>query len=261
LGIYLSDDQIKQAKEELSLVYALPFANDLVGTAWEQILAGVKGGVWSGLRDNRAKPDFYVPQESGSINYSVKTEGLKLTKERAKAANFLGHQEDFIVARPKVDDLLNSDEAIERMDVNGLGALILRYYDEQIVKKYKWHVISFLLRLNPAPAIHEFIYWEERPPSIYHPSDYWWRDSGKATGSNRNISGYPNSVDPELGKLPGAKFRWTSGGKQFYVLYEIPHDADIWQIEALKLTLNEVKSALQKRLRAKQRLLRHKSET
>ena len=59
-----------------------------------------------------------------------------------------------------------------------------------IVAKYQWHVLSILLRVEA----RGFIYWEEKPPAVYRPGDYWWQDSGRATGSNRNINGYPRAV-------------------------------------------------------------------
>ena len=273
MGKYLTDKQIERAKEQLSILYAMPFANDLLGTAWEQILADVKGGRWTMQRDNRPKPDLvvrerrietnYALEGQGEIetNYSVKTEGLRFTSTRKRATDFLGHEEDIIVARPKIDDFFNEGEGITTLSANELGTMVLRYYDEQIVKKYKWHVITFLLRLDLGKESREFIYWEERPPAIYNPDDYWWRDSGKATGSNRNINGYPNTVNPEIKQLPRAKFKWTSGGKQFYVLYKIPVDADIWAIDRSDLTLEEVQEALRELLRRKQRNLGQDSAT
>ena len=273
MGNYLTDEQIERAKEQLSVLYAMPYANDLLGTAWEQILADIKGGKWTMQRDNRPKPDLvvrergietnYSVEAEGGVetNYSVKTEGLRVTSTRKHAADFLGHQEDIIVARPKVDDLFGEKESVATMGVNELGTMVLKYYNEQIVSKYKWHVIAFLLRLDLGQESREFIYWEERPPAIYNPDDYWWQDSGKATGSNRNINGYPRSVSPETKRLPRAKFKWTSGGKQFYVLYEIPRNADIWAIDRTDLTLDEVQEALRELLRRKQRTLGQDSAT
>jgi hypothetical protein len=262
LGTYLTDEQIEKAREELSLLYAMPYASDLVGTAWEQILADIKGGIWTGMRDNRARPDFYVPGEQGiHINYSVKIEGLRCSSGRSCATHFLGYHEDFIVARPKVDTLLLEDQTIGNLSADELGAKVLSYYNDQIVRRYQWHVISFLLRLDQRPKSCEFIYWEEKPPAFYSPDDYWWQDSGRATGSNRNINGYPNSVSRTASRLPRAKFKWTSGGKQFYVLYDIPENADVWGIDFVDLTLDEVRNALRKRLRAKQRILGRQSAT
>jgi hypothetical protein len=268
MGKYLTDKQIARAKEQLSILYAMPFANDLMGTAWEQILADIKGGRWTMQRDNRPKPDLVVRERGieknyaleGEIetNYSVKTEGLRLTSTRKCASDFLGHKEDIIVARPKIDDFFNEGEGIATMSANELGRMVLTYYNEQI---YKWHVIAFLLRLDLGQESREFLYWEERPPVLYNPDDYWWRDSGKATGSNRNINGYPKTVNPETKQLPRAKFKWTSGGKQFYVLYEIPVDADIWSIDKSDLSLEEVREALGELLRRKQRNLGQDSAT
>jgi hypothetical protein len=273
MGKYLTEKQIERAKEQLSILYAMPFANDLLGTAWEQILADVKGGTWTMQRDNRPKPDLVVKErrfgtknsveaeDEIETNYSVKTEGLRLTSTRKHAVDFLGHEEDIIVARPKIDDFFHEGEGIATLGADELGAMVLRYYNEQIVNKFKWHVITFLLRLDLGQGSREFIYWEERPPTIYFPKDYWWKDSGKATGSNRNINGYPNIVNQESKRLPHAVFKWTSGGKQFYVLYKIPEDADIWTIEKADLSLEEVQEALRELLRRKQRTLGHDSVT
>ena len=76
MGTYLTDDQIERIREALSIVYSLPYAADLVGTAWEQIFADIKGGIWTQKRDKRAQPDFYVQQGDQRINYAVKTEAL-----------------------------------------------------------------------------------------------------------------------------------------------------------------------------------------
>ncbi len=252
MGTYLTDEQIARCRTELSLVYSLPYSSDLIGTAWEQILAEVKGGVWIAMRDNRPRPDLYVTLPNGTrLNYSVKTEGLRVSAERRTAADFLGYHEDFIVARPKVDDLLAPGEAIATLSADQLGAKVLQYYNDQIVRRYEWHLISFLLRVEN----RDFIYWEEKPPVVYNPADYWWRDSERATGRNRNINGYPRSVRPDQDPLPRAKFKWTSGGKQFYVLYTIPPDSDTWTVDPVELTLEEVREALREKLRAKKRIL------
>jgi hypothetical protein len=98
----------------------------------------------------------------------------------------------------------------------------------------------------------EFVYWEEQPPKVYNPDDYWWVDSGRATGSNRNINGYPKTNAPSGHR---AKFKWTSGGKQFYILYQIPLDADTWTIDVIELSRDEIRAALLEKLRAKKRIL------
>lgn len=251
MGTYLADEQIARAQKELSLMYALPYANDLVGTAWEQILADIKGGQRVPIRDNRPRPDFIVQENGVQTNYSVKTESLRLSGKRLHAHAFLGHHEDFIVARPKVDELLQSGETIASLDADELGSKVLAYYNNHIVKRYNWSVISFLLRLNG----QEFIYWEDRPPTIYDPGDYWWQDSGRATGQNRNVNGFPQSVRRHVTPLPRAKFKFTSGGKQFYILYQIPWDADTWTITVDRtLTTQELRDALRQWLAAKKRV-------
>jgi len=250
VGTYLTDEQIRRAQEELSLLYSLPYATDLIGTAWEQILADIKGGTWTEMRDNRPRPDVTAKEGGRDVNYSVKTEGLRVSADRPNARAFLGHYEDLIVARPKVDELLGRGETIDALDANQLGAKVLAYYNEQIVAKYQWHVLSILLRVEA----RGFIYWEEKPPAVYRPGDYWWQDSGRATGSNRNINGYPRAVAATTRPLPRAKFKWTSGGKQFYVLYPIPRDADVWEISPTELTLQEVREALREKIRAKKRI-------
>ena len=213
------------------------------------------------MRDNRPRPDIVVKEGHKDTNYSVKTEGLKTGSGRYYATDFLGYEEDLIVARPKVDELLAKGESIATLSADELGAKVLQYYNEAIVKKYKWDVIAILLRINSREFIREFIYWEERPPALYKPSGYWWKESGKATGSNRNINGYPKAVKPDTKPLPRAKFKWTSGGKQFYVLYKIPHDADAWTIAPIELTLSEVRSALKEKLKAKKRIRGQESAT
>lgn len=236
---YLSETQIEQVRSKLELVYSLPYSGDLVGTAWEDILAEVKGGAPTMKRDNRPRPDIVVPGESAPTNYSVKTESLRLTVARQSAADFLGSTEDLIVARPQVDLMLPVGQSIASLSADQLGQLVLRFYNERIVDAYAWHALSILLRVGG----REFIYWEESPVPTYRPDDYWWRDSGKAAGSNRNINGYPESVGHD-GPLPPALFKWTSGGKQFYVRYRIPHDADTWRISPRRLTMVQIADAI-----------------
>ena len=240
MGTYLTDAQIDRIREDLELVYSLPYSGDLVGTVWEDILADVKGGATTTKRDNRPRPDIIVPGAEKPENYSIKTEALRATRERATAVSFLGTTEDLIVARPQVDLMLPAGASIASLSADQLGSLVLTYYNERIVQAYEWDVISILLRLNGT----EFLYWEERPAPQYLPGQYWWRDSGRAAGSNRNINGYPKSVLPSGPRLPSALFKWTSGGKQFYVRYRIPEDADIWTINVRRLTMGEIKRAL-----------------
>ncbi|MBI2900898.1 MAG: hypothetical protein HYY17_11995 [Planctomycetes bacterium] len=248
MGKYLTADQIGRVSEELCLVYSLPYLKELPGTAWEQILASVKGGKWTGLRDNRARPDFCVQGGKSAVNFSVKTESLRFTKRRKSARDFLGCWEDLIVARPKVDELLAHGESVGSLSAGELGAKVLEYYNTHIVRKFEWHVISVLLRLEGAEE-KQFIYWEESPPAIYDPDGYEWRESGKATGTNRNINGFPKASGPP--ETVRAKFKWTSGGKQFYILYRIPEDADIWTVEPVKLGTDEVRNALRHWLKLK----------
>ena len=255
MGTYLTDGEIEQAREELRIVYAMPYHTSLAGAAWEQIFAGIKGGTQTDeitsdderwRRDNRAKPDVIVPTNGSEVRYSLKTEALRRTKDRQHAQQFIGFHEDLIIARPKVDDFL-AGQAINTISADELGALVLRYYNERIVTRFRWDVISCLLRLDDK-APYEFIYWEEKPVH-YDPLAYWWKDSGKATGSNRNINGYPRTVEPTLSVLPRATFKFTSGGKQFYILYQIPQDADIWVVEKASLSEHEVREALRDLLR------------
>ena len=98
MGKYLSAGEIEQVKELLGLLYSLPYGVDMTGPVWEQIFARIKGGQWSGKRDNRPEPDVIVE----GIRYSCKTEKLDhaVTNERRAAKNFLGYHEDLIVARP-----------------------------------------------------------------------------------------------------------------------------------------------------------------
>lgn len=251
MGKYLTEAQLRLIQEELSLLYSLPYAIDLVGTAWEQVLARAKGGVWTGKRDNRARPDVTTGEGEEEVRYSVKTEALRVTRDRGRAADFLGLEEDLIVARPKVDELLGDPRALSNMPPDDLGAQVLRFYNERIVQHYKWDVLSILLRVGST----EFIYWEERPAPLYDPAAYWWRDSGRAAGGDRNINGYPLGVarDTDPAALPRARFKWTSGGKQFYVLYDIPRDADIFAVSPLQLTREEIRQALQAKLAEKLR--------
>ena len=248
MGNHLTDPQIQIVREELSLLYSLPYAVDLAGDVWEQVLAHAKGGKWTGKRDNRARPDVTLGDGEDAVRYSVKTEALKATRERARAVDFLGLDEDLIIARPKVDELLTDPQEMATLSPSALGSLVLRFYNERIVQRHKWDVLSILLRVGST----EFIYWEVLPVPVYDPVEYWWQESGRATGTNRNINGYPLSVATG-GTLPRAKFKWTSGGKQFYVLYEIPITADVFSITKMDLTRDEVKAALHSKLAEKLR--------
>jgi hypothetical protein len=62
-------------------------------------------------------------------------------------------------------------------------------------------------------------------------------------------------------KLPPAKFKFTSGGKQFYVDYNIPRNADVWSVEKATLSIEEVRQALQDLLRRQQQTSGHESAT
>jgi hypothetical protein len=249
MGTYLTAEQIALAKRELTMLFALPFAKDLFGTAWEQVLADIKGGIWTGKRDNRPNPDLFVQAGTSKVNYSVKCEGLKTSGVRPNAAAFLGQKMDFIIARPKVDELLGAGQTIGGLSATELGSLVLRYYNEQIVAKYKWHVLSFMVPVDT----DEFIYWEEKPPKVYNPASYWWKDTGKATGSNRNVAGYPITIKQSTAPLPASAFRWTSGGKQFYAVYEIPTNADVFKVERVQLSREELWAAVEEKIAQKKR--------
>lgn len=251
----MTEDQIRKARNELTLVYSIPYAEDLAGTAWEQILTDIKGGTRVPMRDNRPRPDFTTIENGAPVKYSVKTEKLAANTVRPNANAFLGYYEDFIVARPKVDDLLSPNETIVNLGADQLGGRVLEYYNDRLVRGFQWDVLSYLLRVIPTEGnSREFIYWEDRPPTIYTLSDYWWQESGRATGGNRNIIGFPVSIPRDTAPLPPAKFKWTSGGKQFYVVSTIPMDADVWSVAIDQiLTTTELREALRQWFRAQKR--------
>lgn len=221
MGNYLTDLEIAEAQKLLELVYSLPYGVDMVGPVWEQIFARVKGGVWSEKRDNRPNPDVVV----GQVRYSIKTEKIDhaATRVRQTASDFLGYHEDLIVARPPVDELLESPEELHALPANELGARVLRAYNR--IAEENWDRIGILLRLRG----REFIYWEIKPP-IYDVYGYEWIDSPKSKGQSRNINSYPKP----------AKFKWTSRGSQFYVRYTIPTNADIMAISPEPLTWDKL---------------------
>lgn len=225
---YLTEEELERAQRLLQLFYSLPFGVGLVGPVWEQILARIKGGEWTGKRDNRPNPDIVI----GGKNISVKTEGInKLTRTRRRAVDFLGHHEDLIIARPPVDQFLAAAE-LHSLSANELGTLVLNAYNN-IVTQYRWDTISILLRLDKVET-KEFIYWEE-PPVLYDPTDYEWIDSSKSSGRSRNINTVPSP----------AKFKWNSRGSQFYIDYTIPRDADIITVECRSISVEELLDLLE----------------
>jgi hypothetical protein len=223
MGNYLSDAELAKAQKLLELVYSLPYGIDMVGSVWEQILARVKGGTWSEKRDNRPNPDIVV----GQVRYCVKTEKIDhaITRQRQVAIDFLGYHEDLIVARPPVDELLESPDDLHNLSADELGELVLQAYNA--IARQNWDRFSILLRLRG----REFIYWEMEPP-IYDIHGYQWIDSGKSKGQSRNVNSFPRP----------AKFKWTSRGSQFYVRYTIPTDADIISIAPQPFTWEELLS-------------------
>jgi hypothetical protein len=223
VGNYLSVTELAKAQKLLELAYSLPYGVDMVGPVWEQILARVKGGSWSQKRDNRPNPDIIV----GQVHYSVKTEKIDhaITRKRQTAIDFLGYHEDLIVARPPIDELLESPDDLHRLPASELGALVLQAYNA--IARQNWDRLSILLRLRG----REFIYWEMKPP-IYNTRRYQWIDSAKSKGQSRNINTVPRP----------AKFKWTSRGSQFYIRYTIPTDADIISITPKPFTWEELRS-------------------
>jgi hypothetical protein len=246
MGTYLTQQQIDVLRDELSLHYALPWAADLAGTSWEQMLAEAKGGEWSGGRGNRPDPDVIAPEGGHLVRFSVKTEGVECTRARNCAEQFLGYHEDFIMARPKVDELLVEGESFNSLAADDLGRRVLTCFNERVVDAYRWDAVAFMLRVQPNdPSVSEFIYWEERPAPRYDPDGYWWIDTGRATGTNRNIAAFPLDVErSETMPMVHSTFRWTSGGKQLYAVHEIPRDADIIEVPVVTLTKAEAREAL-----------------
>lgn len=70
MGNYLTDMQMKRSIEELPIIYSLLYVNDLMSTAWEQILADITGGLWSDKHDNRPRLDVVVFEKGDHINGS-----------------------------------------------------------------------------------------------------------------------------------------------------------------------------------------------
>ncbi len=229
MGKFLTEEEIRQLEVLLSLYLSLPFSEDLTGEVFENILAKARGGIWSGKRDNRPRPDIIL----GGKNYVVKTE--KVTEQRIHPKDILGKRLDIITARIDPAERLKSGQELASLSDNELGKLILQHYNESRVKAYVWDVIAILFRFQNNT---EFVYFEE-PAIEYPPNDFTWKSTGRARRGNRNIAGYD--------KQGRQKFRWTSAGLQFYVVHDIPRDADLLTIKIERMTVEDLVNLLGKK--------------
>ncbi len=230
MGKYLSDNELNKLKTYLTIYLSLPFCEDLPGEVFEQMYAAARGGQWQGKRANRPEPDVVL----NGKNYSIKTE--KIQSQRVAARDLIGKRLDIITARPDPSDLLSADKNITNLSDDELGQLVLRHYDERIVQAYQWNVIGILFRLKNN---REFVYFEE-PAQLYDVDAYVWKSTGRARGNNRNIAGYDRQGTQ--------KFRWTSRGKQLYVVHEIPKDAEIFAIRVQKIDVEGLRQMLGDRI-------------
>ncbi|WP_217925144.1 hypothetical protein [Miltoncostaea oceani] len=224
----MSRQQLDAARELLTLHLSSPFIDDLSGRDWENVLAAVAGGERRITGCNRPWPDVYLPGPAGHppVGVSVKTEAVR--RGALRAWDLLGQSEDLIIARPAPESLFGPGERLETVSADILGARVIEAFNERVVGRYAWDRIAILLRL-PGPQLSEFIYWTQ-PAQTYDPAQWWWRDSGRARPGNRNICAYRRTIDPDGPTRPAA-LRWTSGGKQLYIRYRIPPDADVFRVE------------------------------
>jgi hypothetical protein len=230
MGKYLNDTELRKLKIYMTIYLSLPFCEDLPGEAFEQMYAAARGGQWQGKRANRPEPDVVL----NGKNYSIKTE--KIQREHVSASDLLGKRLDIITARPDPSDLLPADQNIAALSDNELGRLVLRHYNERIVQRYRWDVIGILFRLKDN---REFIYFE-KPAQLYDINAYRWESTKRAKGDNRNIAGYDHQ---------GIQwFRWTSRGKQLYVVHEIPQDAEVFAIQIQKISIEELQQILSNKI-------------
>ncbi len=219
MGKFLSDIELRRLRELLGLYMGMPFTTDIPGETAEYILSKARKGKWQAKRANRPEPDMVLKGK----NYSIKTE--KLT---GKAKDRLGTKEDIITARPDPSAEFPAGKTLGDFSDDELGELVLQHYNREIVRRYHWDIIAILLRSHDNKA---FIYFEE-PAVEYRPAMYSWRPTQRAKGDNRNIAGYDQHSD--------LKFKWTSRGKQLYVVHDIPSDADYFTITPTKFDLKRL---------------------
>ncbi len=203
---------------------SLPFNADVSGEVAEAIIAEARGGKWQAKRSNRPEPDMVLKGK----NYSMKTEKIS-----GSAKSRLGTREDIITARPDPSASFPKGTTLSNISDDELGQAVLLHYNKEIVRKYEWDIISILLRNKDNT---EFIYFEE-PADEYDLDAYTWRPTKRAKGENRNIAGYDRK-----GRLC---FKWNSRGKQFYVVHDIPKDADVFKISPRKLKVTDVLALLE----------------
>ncbi|MEM4217911.1 MAG: hypothetical protein QXZ09_07790 [Candidatus Methanomethylicaceae archaeon] len=226
MGRYLSDYELSKLKTYLTIYLTLPFCEDVPGEVFEQMYAAARGGQWQGKRANRPEPDVIVDGR----RYSIKTE--KIQDQSVSARDIIGKRLDIITARPDPSDLLPPDQDMNDLSDDELGRLVLCHYNERIIQAYQWDVIGILFRLKNN---REFVYFEE-PAQPYDVKAYSWKSTKRARGNNRNIAGYDHQGLQ--------KFRWTSRGKQLYVVHEIPQDAEIFSIKVQKINVEELQRIL-----------------
>lgn len=220
-GPYLDEQQLARVTEALSLEWVLAGPR-LPGKVWEEILAAAKGTEVNRIRGNRPVVDL----KDGTSVKTVEAKGCDLGRMRGGAW-------DFIMSRIPVASSLAEGERVDDVDPDRFGVVCLRAYNE-LARVNEWQRLSFLLRGSPVGDRRQFLYWES-PVAFYEPDRYWWKDTGKAAAGDRNFAGYPISASRQVirGVRRPSAFRWTSGGKQFYVRHAIPADAQLIEVRRL----------------------------
>lgn len=212
---YLTPAQCAQLAEDLAIDWIL--SDRFSGRTFEERLARALGTEVAPRGGNRPVPDLV----DGT---SVKTVGVRARR----MSDLRGGGVEFIMSRLPVEALFAPGERLRQIAPDRFGRLCLGFYNQRITD-HGWRRLSFLLHGPVDGDEREFLYWET-PARVYDPGDYWWRDTGRGLGADRNLAGYPHSVRPDSVSLPRPSFSWTSRGKQFYVRHHVPADAQLIRV-------------------------------
>lgn len=212
---YLTADQCRRLAEDLAIDWII--SDRFSGRAFEERLADALGTEVAAVGGNRPVPDL-------ADGTSVKTVSVRA----ARLGDLRGGGVEFIMSRLPVEGRFSPGERLRQVGPQRFGDLCLRFYNERITDN-GWRRLAFLLRGPAIGAEREFLYWEA-PAQTYDPADYWWRDTGRGLGADRNFAGYPHTVAARGESLPRPAFSWTSRGKQFYVRHQVPADAQLIRV-------------------------------
>lgn len=221
---HLNPQQIEKLKNGIVAAYAIPFIDDIEDYIWESIFCYVKNiPVVDPLTETREKKLFDIVDNKTRTGWSAKA--LQTNVQRGGTFELVIQRADIF----KKYSELGFDKLSIDSDPNVLGTALMVHWNEKKIKsdmvaqKVDKANVCILLKSMDRKRF-TFI---EKSLDVINSNDMEWK------WTNSTKSGLQGYYKDKL------KYRWYHGQKQFFEIFEVPENADVVNVNPLRLSLND----------------------